>query len=214
MGVPHVPLNFRPGNQGGHGVHHNHVQGPRAHQGLTDLQALLSRVRLGNQHIINVHPQGPGIGGVQSVLRVDEGHLAPPLLGLCRDVQGQGGFAGGFRPIDLNDPPPGNPADAQRQVQGHRAGGNALHHHPGVGAQAHDGPLAIGLFNLRHGGFQCLLLVRGRGRRLHHFLFLCHCYTSSSMVSWSISGISRSLGRWPSTTRSIPPVSRVMRMFS
>ena len=68
-----------------------------------------------------------GIGGVQGVLCVHKGHLAAPLLGLRDDVQSQGGLAGGFRPVDLDDPAPGHAANAQRQVQGKGACGDGLH---------------------------------------------------------------------------------------
>ena len=46
------------------------------------------------------------------MLGVDEGHLAPPLLGLGHNVQGQGGLAGGFRPVYLDDAALGHAADA------------------------------------------------------------------------------------------------------
>ena len=48
----------------------------------------------------------------EGVLGVDEGHLAPPLLGLGHNVQGQGGLAGGFRPVYLDDAALGHAADA------------------------------------------------------------------------------------------------------
>ena len=180
MGVAHVPLDFRPGGQRGHRVHHHHVDGAGAHQGLADLQSLLTGVRLGDEHGVDVHPQGPGVGGVQGVLGVDEGHLAPPLLGLGQDVQGQSGLTRGFRAVNFNDAPLGDAANAQRNIQGQRAGGDGIHHDPGVLPQAHDGALAIGPLNLGHGGLQCFLLVRRGGRPLHGGLFGCHIRISPS----------------------------------
>ena len=178
MAVAHVPLDLRPGGQRGHGVHHHHVDGPGAHQGLTDLQPLLAGVRLRDEHGVDVHPQRPGIAGVQGVLRVDKGHLAPPLLGLGHNVQGQGGLAGGFRPVDLNNASLGHAADAQGDVQRQRPRGDGVHHNAGVLSQAHDGPLSIGPLDLGHGGLQGLLLIRSGGRRLYHWLFCCHIQSS------------------------------------
>ena len=37
------------------------------------------------------------------MLRVDKGRLAAVLLGLGHDVEGQGGFTGGLRSVDLDD---------------------------------------------------------------------------------------------------------------
>ena len=58
-----------------------------------------------------------------------------------------------YKRQDLDDPPSGHAADAQGQIQGQGAGGDALHHHLLVGPQAHDGALAIGPLNLGDGGF-------------------------------------------------------------
>ena len=159
--VPHLALDLRPGHQGGHRVHHHHVQRAGADQGLGDLQGLLAGVRLGDQHIVNVHPQGPGVGGVQGVLRVHEGHLAPGLLGLGHDVEGQGGLAGGLGAVDLDDPPPGHAADAQGQIQGQGPGGDDFHVQVGLVPQAHDGALAIYFLDILHGGLDGFLFVVG-----------------------------------------------------
>ena len=178
MAVAHVALDLRPGGEGRHRVHHHHVDGAGAHQGLADLQPLLAGVRLGDEHGVDVHPQGAGIGGVQGVLRVDVGHLAPPLLGLGHDVQGQGGFAGGLGAIDFNDTPLGYAADAQGDVQRQRPGWDGLNHDMGVLPQAHDGALAILLLNLGDGGGQRLLLIRRRRGGLNLLFLLSHVRSS------------------------------------
>ena len=174
MAVAHVALDLRPGGQGGDGVHHHHIQRAGADQGFTDLQALLAGVGLGDEHGVDVHPQGPGVGGVQGVLGVDEGHLPPPLLGFGHDVEGQGRLAGGLRAVDLDDAALGHAADAQGDVQGQGASGDGVHHHAGVLPQAHDGALAVGLVQLGQAGLQRLLLIRGRRGRLDHGFLLCH----------------------------------------
>lgn len=116
MLVPHLPLNLRPGDQGGHRVHHDHVHRPRAGEELHDLQGLLARVGLGDQEVLHLDAEALGVQGVQGVLRIHEGgHPAPPL-GLGDDGEGEGGLAPGLGAIDLHDPPPGDAADPQGEV--------------------------------------------------------------------------------------------------
>ena len=125
--VTHLALDLSTGHQRGHGVHHHHVDGAGAHQRLCDLQRLLAGVGLGNEHILHVDPQRFGIGGVQRVLGVYKGHLAAHLLGLRQHMEGQRGLTGGLRSVDLHDTAPGQAADAQRQIQRQRSGGDSLH---------------------------------------------------------------------------------------
>ena len=171
--VAHLALDLRPGHQGRHGVHHHHINGAGAHQGLGDLQGLLAGIGLGNEHILDLHAQSPGIGGVQGVLGVHEGHLAALLLGLGQNVQGQGGLARGLGAVDLNDAPLGNAADAQGHIQGQGAGGNGLYIGLGVIAVAHDGALAVQALDLLHGPLQGLFLVGLVHHRGGGGLFLC-----------------------------------------
>ena len=180
MAVAHVALDLRPGGQRRHGVHHHHVDGAGAHQCFADLKALLSGIRLGDEHGVDVHAQRTGIGGVKGVLGVDEGHLTAPLLGLGHDVQGQCGLAGGFRAVDLDDAPLGHAADAQRDVQRQRAGGDGLHHDMGVFAQPHDGALAKVLFDLGDRRFQRFFLIRSGRRGFYRLFLVCH---ASSVLS-------------------------------
>ena len=175
VAVAHLALNLRTGHQSSHRVHHHHVQRAGAHQSLSDLQRLLAGVRLGDEHLVNVHPQSPGIGGVQSVFRIHKGHLAAGLLGLGNDMEGQGGLTGGLGAVDLNDPPLGDAADAQRQVQGQRTGGDDLHVQVGLVPQAHNGALAVHLLDVLHGGLNGFLLVAGHGCGLCQlFVFFGH----------------------------------------
>ena len=79
--VAHLALDLRPGHESRHAVHHHHVNGAGADQGLGDLQGLLAGVRLRDQHVLHPDAESPGIGGVQGVLGVHKGHLAALLLG-------------------------------------------------------------------------------------------------------------------------------------
>ena len=174
--VAHLALDLRPGYEGGHGVHHHHIDRAGAHQRLGDLQRLLAGVRLRDEQILHVDPQRLGVGGVKGVLRVHEGHLAAHLLRLRQHVQRQRGLAGGLRPVDLHDAATGQAADAQRQVEGQRAGGDRLHVQRALRAVAHDRALAVHLLDLLHGRLQCLFLV-GHHRRGTNGFFL-HCHSS------------------------------------
>ena len=97
------------------------------------------------------------------MLGVHEGHLAALLLGLGDDVEGQGGLAGGLRPVDLHDAAPGQAADAESQIQAQGARGNALHIQLRPVAEAHDGSLSVHPLDLLHGGRQLLAAVAAQG---------------------------------------------------
>ncbi len=121
MAVAHFALDLGPGHHGGNRVHHDGIDGTGAHQCFADLHGLLAGIRLADQQVVDVHAQCLGIGGVQCVLDVDEGHFAALLLGFGQDVQGQRGLTAGFRPVHLDDAAAGHTAHAQRQVQAQTA---------------------------------------------------------------------------------------------
>ena len=107
------------------------------------------------------------------MLGVHKGHLTAHFLGLGQHVQRQRGLTGGFRAVDLHHAATGQTADAQRQIQRQRTGGDGLYVGHVAVAIAHDGALAIHLLNLLHGGLDGFFLIGagGRGRR---FLLRCH----------------------------------------
>ena len=172
MGVAHFALDLPLGHHGRHGVKDHDVQRPGPHQSLGDFQGLLAGVRLGDQEVVDVHPQRPGISRVQGVLHVDEGGLAAPLLGLGHHLQGHGGLTGGFRPVDFHDAPLGYAAHAQGQVQCQGARGDHVHIQMGVLPQLHDGACAVSLFDLFNGRLKGLLFFL-RGFNRHHRR---HCF--------------------------------------
>ena len=81
---------------------------------------------------------------------------AAHFLGFGHNVDGQGGLAGGLAAIDLGNPPPGDAAGAQGNVQGQGTGGNNLGAEPlgGLLAQAHHRAFAVILLNAPQGNFQ------------------------------------------------------------
>ena len=142
-GIAHLAVDFRLRHQGRHRVDDHHVQRAAAHQRLGDLQRLLAGIRLGHIQLVDIHAQLLRVQGIQRVLRVHKGGDAAGLLRLRHHVQRHRGLTGGFRPVDLHDPAPGNAAHAQRRVQRQAAGGDhrdiPVHR---VGAQLHHGALA------------------------------------------------------------------------
>ena len=141
--VAHVAVQLRARHQRGHRVDHDHVHGIGPYQGLGDLERLLAGVGLGDQQLVGVDAEVLGVLGIERVLGVDEGGGAAHVLSLRDDVERQRGLAGRLRSVDLGHPAAGNAADAQRDVELERAGGDdgdliedaAL-------TQAHDGALA------------------------------------------------------------------------
>ena len=93
------------------------------------------------------------------MLGIDKGGLAALFLSGGDDVQSNGGLTGRFGTVDLDDSAAGNAADAQRHVQGHRAGGNGLHLHGYVLAKAHDRALAELFIQLLQRSFQGFLFI-------------------------------------------------------
>ena len=93
LGLPHVPFQFGLGNEGGHGVDHDHVDGAGADQHVGDLQGLLAVVGLRDEQVLGFDPEPARVIDVEGMLGVDESRHSPALLGLGDDVQGLGGLA-------------------------------------------------------------------------------------------------------------------------
>ncbi|MND38289.1 hypothetical protein D3C80_289910 [compost metagenome] len=159
MGVAHFAFDLGLGYQGCHGVDDDHVDGVGAHQHVGDFQGLLAGVRLGNQQVIDVHPELAGVVRVQGVFGVDEGTGGAHLLGFGDDGEGQGGLAGGFGTVDLDDTAFRQAADAEGDVQAQGAGGNGRDGLAVMVAHAHYRALAELLFDLAQGSSQRALLV-------------------------------------------------------
>src|SRR5690606_25315285 len=112
------------GDQGGDGVDDDDVEGVRAHQGFADAQGLLPGAGLGDEQFVHLDAEAARVVGVEGVLDVDEGGQTAGFLGLGDGGERQGGFAGGFRAVDLDDAAAGETADAERLVDEQVAGGD------------------------------------------------------------------------------------------
>ena len=99
-------------------------------------------------------------------------------------MQGQSGFAGSLGPVYLHNAPPGDAADAQRQVKGQGAGGQRFHIDGDIVPKAHDGALSVVLFNFRYGRFKGLFFVpAGRGHDCRDLFLFSHYDFSFNMVA-------------------------------
>ena len=93
------------------------------------------------------------------MLGVDEGRVSAGLLRVGHGVQRDRGLTRGFGTVDLDHTAARQAADAQRHVQGERAGGDHLNRGTIVVTQAHNGALAELLIDLRQGYFERLVAV-------------------------------------------------------
>jgi hypothetical protein len=124
--LAHLALDLGARRQRRHRIDHQHVDRARAHQRVGDLERLLAGVGLGDQQIVQVDAELAGIDRVERVLGVDEGADAALLLRLGDGVQRERRLARGFRPVDLDDAPARQAADAERDVEAERARRNRL----------------------------------------------------------------------------------------
>ena len=122
VGVAHLAFDLGAGHEGGHRVDHQDVDRARADEHVGDLERLLTGVGLGDQQLVDVDADRPGVHRVHGVLGVDVGAHTAVALGLGDDVHGEGGLARRFRAVDLDDPPPRQASDAECQVERQRAG--------------------------------------------------------------------------------------------
>src|SRR5690606_6781216 len=81
------------------------------------------------------------------------------LLGLGDHRQGEGGLAGGFRPVDLHHAPLGQAADTEGDIEAQGSGGNTGYGQLLPVAHAPHGALAKLAFDLAEGGLQCFFLL-------------------------------------------------------
>src|ERR1019366_1734470 len=126
----------------GDGVEHDDVDRVGADERLHDVERVLAAVGLGNEEVVELYADDAGVFRVERVLDVDERSEAAFFLRLGDDTEAKGGFARGFRAVDFDDAALGQAADAEREVDGERAGGERLDLHLGRAAEAHDGAFA------------------------------------------------------------------------
>ena len=158
--VAHLSLDLSPRYEGRDGVYNDDVEGAGADEGIRYLQGLFAVIRLGKVEVLEVDADSLGVGRVEGVLGVDEGGEAPRLLRLGDDVQGEGRLAARLGTEDLDDPAPGDAADAEGEVEGQGAGRNAGDLLALLVAHAHDRTLPELPLYLGDGGVYSLALIQ------------------------------------------------------
>ena len=160
MHFAHLAFELGLRRQRRHRIDHEHIDGAGAHQSVGDLERLLAGVRLGDQEVFEIDTELARIDRVERVLGVDEAANAAALLRLGDDMQRERGLAGGFRPVDLDDAAARQSANAERDVEPERAGGDGLDlDRLLVLAEPHDGALAAIPLDLRDRSLERLLSV-------------------------------------------------------
>ena len=99
--------------------------------------------------------------GVERVLGVDERGDAALLLHVGDRVERECRLSGRLRAVDLDDAAARESADAERDVEGDRSGGDHLDRSALVAAQSHDRALSELPVDLGEGRFEGLLAVCG-----------------------------------------------------
>ena len=127
---------------------------PGAHEHVGDLERLLTRVGLGDEERVDVDAELLRVLGVERVLGVDECRDAAGALRVGDGVQRERRLARGLGAVDLDDAATREPADAERDVEGDRAGRDDLDGGAIFAAEAHDRALAELAVDLRERGFE------------------------------------------------------------
>ena len=160
MAVAHFAFEFGARHEGRHRIDDENVDGARADQRVGYLERLLAGIGLGNQQIVDIDAKLAGICRVERVLGIDEGAGAAAALRFGNHMQGKRRLAGALRPVNLDNPPARQPADAERDVETQRSGRYYL----GIGgrfarSELHDRTLAESAFYLSERRVQSPLLV-------------------------------------------------------
>ena len=89
MAVAHLSFDLGPRRERGDRVDHQHVDRARADQHVGDLERLLAGVGLGDEQVVDVDADGPGVDRVHGVLGVDVRADPPVALRLRHHVHGE-----------------------------------------------------------------------------------------------------------------------------
>ena len=117
MTVSHLAVEFSLWYERRDGVHHQHINGVRAHQRFRDLECLLAVIGLRNQQVVHVDAQLLGVAGIECVLGIHERGHAASLLRLGNHLQSDGGLTRRLRPENFHHASAGKSADAEGRVK-------------------------------------------------------------------------------------------------
>ena len=173
--VAHLALKLRFGRQGRNRVDNDHVYRPGPHKRVRNLKRLLARIGLRDQQLVNVYAKFFSILRVKRMLRINKGTDATGFLLFCNAVQCQRGLTGRLWPINFDDTPHWQAANAKRDIKAKRAS----RARPNIldcpfGAQLHDRPFAELTFDLGQRAVERLLLFCGF--LAVHCQKICRCH--------------------------------------
>ena len=117
MRITHVAIQFGAWCERGHGVDHDHIKRPTAHQRLRDREGFFARAGLRDEQVIQVDANLGGIAGIHGVFGIDKGRQTARLLGIGNNVTAERGLPGGFGTKDLYHASARDTANTQGQVE-------------------------------------------------------------------------------------------------
>src|SRR5260221_819953 len=117
--LAHLALDLGFRRERGDRIDDDHVDRPRAHQHVGDLQCLLAGVGLGNQQFLDLDAQLRGVLRIERVFRIDEGRGAAHLLRVGDHREREGRLSRGLGHVERDDPPAPQSAYSHRAAQSH-----------------------------------------------------------------------------------------------
>src|SRR6185369_4964973 len=180
VGVTHLAFDFRFRNERCDRVYNQNIYGSAPDEGLGYLKRLLSGVGLGNEQVVGLYAEFPGITYVESMLGIDKSGNAAQLLRFSCDMERQSRLSGGFKAKNFYHPAAGNSADPKGNIEGEGTGGDRRNIREGlVIAKPHNRTFAK-------------LLLYLADRQFNSFFSLLH----QSISSVGISDICRVLAQF------------------
>ena len=76
---------------------------PGTHEHVNNLERLLARIGLRNEHLVDIHADARGIRGIERMLGIDKCHNATHCLGLGQDLERKRRLTGGLGTVNLDD---------------------------------------------------------------------------------------------------------------
>src|SRR5215470_9348971 len=145
MRVAHLALELGAGNEGCHRIDHQHVYRSGADKRVGNLERLLAGIGLGNQQFVDVDAELASVGRIEGMLGIDESAGPTSPLSFGDDMQSQGRFTGALWSVYLDDTAARQAADAKRDIEAERTGGDHLGIRRGLArSELHDRALAKG----------------------------------------------------------------------
>ena len=117
MRITHVAFKLGFGNESRNGVNNDNVDRAAANECIRNVKCLFAVVRLGNIELVHADAKLFGINGVKRMFSIDKNAHTSHFLRFGNDMQRNGGFAGGFRPVYFNYSSARNAADAESCVK-------------------------------------------------------------------------------------------------